>query len=81
MMEQNLKTTHHGAQKVDAKFKQEEKLGRQLNWSRSDETKGSFITISLDNVSIENETGWIQMSKFHAEWSKRFFDVLVSYLR
>ena len=25
MMEQNLKTTHHGAQKVDAKFKQEEK--------------------------------------------------------
>ena len=37
--------------------------------------------ISLPGVSIENETDWTQMAKFHAEWSKKFFDVIVPYLK
>ena len=36
----------------------------------------------IDNdVSIENETDWLQMAKFHAHWSKKFYDVIVPYLR
>ena len=55
-------------------------LGTQLSWQRSDDTKGSYVVICLDGVSIENEADWIQMAKFHAEWSKKFYDVFVPYL-
>ena len=30
---------------------------------------------------VKNETDWLQMAKFHAEWSKKFYDVIVPYLR
>lgn len=56
-------------------------LGSQLEWLRSNDTKGSYIVIQLENVSIENEADWTQMAKFHAEWSKKFYDVFVPYLR
>lgn len=59
----------------------EEKLGNQIEWLRSDNTKGSYIVIRLDGVSIENESDWTQMAKFHAEWSKKFYDVFVPYLK
>lgn len=55
-------------------------LGTQISWLRSDDTKGSYIVIRLENVSIENEADWMQMAKFHAEWSKKFYDVFVPYL-
>lgn len=55
-------------------------LGTALEWHRNDEAKSSKIAISLENVSIENETDWTQMAKFHAEWSKKFYDVIVPYL-
>lgn len=58
----------------------ESKLGSQVEWLRSEETKGSYIVVRLKDVSIQNETDWIQMAKFHAEWSKKFFDVMVPYL-
>ena len=53
----------------------------KLNWLRSDETKGSYITYKLPDVSITNETDWNMMAKFHAEWSKKFYDILVPFLR
>ena len=56
-------------------------LGTQISWLRSDDTKGSYIEIHLENVSIENEADWMQMAKFHAEWSKKFYDVFVPYLK
>ena len=56
-------------------------LGTQISWQRSDDTKGSYIVIRLENVSIENEDDWTQMAKFHAEWSKKFYDVFVPYLK
>lgn len=59
----------------------ESALGTQLDWLRSDDTKGSYIVIRLEGVSIENEADWTQMAKFHAEWSKKFYDVFVPYLK
>lgn len=56
-------------------------LGANLNWMRSDDTKSSYVTIRLENISIEHETDWTQMAKFHAEWSKKFYDVFVPYLK
>lgn len=56
-------------------------LGVQLDWVRGDDIKGSYIMIRLDDIGIENEANWIQVAKFHAEWSKKFYDVFVPYLR
>ena len=56
-------------------------LGTQLSWQRSDDTKSSYVVIHLNGVSIENEADWTQMAKFHAEWSKKFYDVFVPYLK
>ena len=56
-------------------------LGTQISWQRSDDTKGSYIVIRLEGVSIENEADWTQMAKFHAEWSKKFYHVFVPYLK
>ena len=58
----------------------ESELGVTLTWSRNDDVKSSKIYYQLDNVSIENEVDWLQMSRFHAEWSKKFYDVFVPYL-
>ncbi|MGN1156481.1 MAG: DUF4268 domain-containing protein [Agathobacter sp.] len=58
----------------------EAKLGVTLVWNRGEEIKSCKISYQLDNVSIENETDWLQMARFHAEWSKKFYDVIVPYL-
>ncbi|MEE1503412.1 MAG: DUF4268 domain-containing protein, partial [Acutalibacteraceae bacterium] len=58
----------------------ESKLGTTLEWTRNDEVKSSKVSISLNDVSISNETDWLQMAKFHADWSKKFYDVIVPYL-
>jgi len=59
----------------------EAKLGIELIWSRSDEIKASKVYYQLDGVSIENEVDWLQMARFHAEWSKKFYDVIVPYIK
>lgn len=59
----------------------EQHLGTSLQWRRSEETKASYIVCRLPDVGISNETDWIQMSKFHAEWSKKFYDVFVPLLK
>lgn len=58
----------------------ESKLGVQLIWNRGDDIKSSKVSYQLNGVSIINETDWLQMARFHSEWSKKFFDVLVPYL-
>ena len=58
----------------------ESKLGTELQWNRGDDIKSSKVFIQLDNVSIENEDDWPQMAKFHAEWSKKFYDLIVPYI-
>ena len=59
----------------------EEKLKTTLQWDRGDEKKSSKIFMQLNNVSIENETDWLQMARFHAEWTKKFYDVIVPYIK
>lgn len=59
----------------------ESKLGVPLFWNRGDDIKSSKVALQLDNVSIENETDWLQMAKFHANWSKKFYDIIVPYLK
>lgn len=63
------------------KEKIEDDLGVSLSWDRNDEVKVSKVSYQLNNVSIENEVDWLQMARFHAEWSKKFYDVIVPYLR
>ena len=58
----------------------ESSLDTMLTWNRNDDAKSSKIFVSLGNVSIENESDWLQMAKFHAEWSKKFYDIIVPYL-
>lgn len=59
----------------------EDKLGSEIEWKRSDNTKGSYISKNLPDIGIINENNWIQLAKFHAEWSKRFYDVFASLLQ
>ena len=59
----------------------ENQLGISLEWRRSNDTKASYIGHKLPEIGIINETNWIQMAKFHAEWSKKFYDVIVPVLQ
>ena len=52
-------------------------LGVQLEWYRADEQKSSKISYTQKGVSINKEDDWQRMSKFHAEWSKKIYDVVV----
>ena len=58
----------------------ESSLGTELQWDRGDDKKSSKVYLQLDNVSIENETDWLQMAKFHADWTKKFYDVIVPFV-
>ncbi len=59
----------------------EDKLGVSVKWERGDDFKASHITYELPGVSITNETDWIRMAKFHAEWSKKFCDSILPILK
>lgn len=58
----------------------ENTLGIPLFWNRGDDMKLSKVFCQLDGVSIEREDDWTQMAQFHAEWSRKFYDVLMPYL-
>ena len=57
----------------------EKALGVQLDWWRF-EGKASYVHYKLD-LGLSDEANWTQMAKFHAEWSKKFYDVFVPYLQ
>lgn len=52
----------------------EKNCGALLNWKRGDDIKLSKISYQLNGVSIQNESDWIQMAKFQAEWSNKFYN-------
>ena len=58
----------------------EKTLGVSLIWNRGDDIKSSKVFYQINGVSIDNETDWLQMARFHAEWSKKFYDIIVPYL-
>lgn len=65
---------------ISNKAEIESRLGISLNWNRGDDIKSSKVYYQLD-TGIENEINWIQAAKFHAEWSRKFYDVLVPYIK
>jgi len=65
---------------ISIRMRLKQKLGTELQWNRGDDIKSSKVFIQIDNVSIENEEDWPQMAKFHADWSKKFYDVIVPYI-
>lgn len=58
----------------------EEELGVSLTWERADEFKASWVSYSLQGVSIEREEDWPRMARFHAEWSEKICNALLPYL-
>lgn len=62
------------------KDKIEKDLNTKLIWERNDDLLSSKIYVTLENVSINNDADWELIAQFHAEWSKKFYDVLVPYL-
>lgn len=58
----------------------EKQLGIELTWKRGEETKSSSICYVLDNISIDNENEWNRMATWHAEWSKKFYDVFIKFI-
>lgn len=59
----------------------EEKIGISLNWVRADDKKASWISYSLERVSITNEKDWVRMAEFQAKWSNRMLSVMLPYLK
>lgn len=53
--------------------------GISLNWWRFD-GKASYVDHHIDGIGIDDENNWPRMAKFHAEWSKKFYDVFVPLL-
>ena len=56
-------------------------LGVELNWWRFDQGKASYVDYHIKGIGMEDETRWVEMAEFHAEWSKKFYDVIVPILR
>lgn len=55
-------------------------IGTTVLWDRGNDKKSSRIYIELNGVSINNESDWIRMRKFHAEMSKELYDAVVPYI-
>ena len=66
---------------VKHKAEIESAVGNALVWQRGDDIKASKVYIQLNNVSIENESDWYRMVEFQAEWSKKFYSVLVPIIK
>lgn len=59
----------------------EAKIGTSnLNWNKANENKASWITYTLENVSITKESDWPRMAKFHADWGAKIADAMIPYL-
>ena len=58
----------------------ESALDVALNWNRAEDKKASKVYTQLANVSIEREVDWLQMARFHADWSKKFYDVIIPFI-
>ena len=58
----------------------EDAVGDVLIWNRADDYKASWISYDLKDVSVANETDWPRMAKFMAEWSKKYYDVILPVL-
>ena len=55
--------------------------GKPLLWDRGDDKKTSRIYSVLEGVSIFNETDWLQMANYMAEWSRKMYVVFVPIIK
>lgn len=62
------------------KVRIEDQLGTSLIWARGDDIKASKIFYEIDSTGIGSEENWSIVAKFHAEWSKKFYDVFTPIL-
>lgn len=58
----------------------ERALDASLVWNRNDDINLSKVSCQLSGVSIEKEEDWMKMARFHAEWSRKFYDKMVPYI-
>ena len=58
----------------------ENEVGVKLHWDRADDFKASWISYTLDNVSIANESDWDRMAEFLGEWSAKIRRAMVPLL-
>ena len=66
----------------DRKEAIEEAFGTEVDWWAFEKGKSSYVNICCpEAVGMSKTDSWEKMAKFHAEWSKKFYDVLVPYLR
>ena len=59
----------------------EQVLGTPVEWNRNDDKKIAYALYRKPGIGIGNESDWTQMAKFHAEWSKKFYDAFVPLLQ
>lgn len=55
--------------------------GQSLIWDRGDDKKTSRIYSVLEGVSIFNQTDWLQMANYMAEWSRKMYEAFVPVIR
>lgn len=58
----------------------ENKIGVQLQWTRADGYVTSWIVYPLNGVSLGNEQDWPEMAKFHATWSNKIVEAMLSFI-
>lgn len=59
----------------------ESALHTSLIWECKKNVKSCYVSTQKIDAGILNEADWPQMAQFHAEWSKKFYDVFVPYLQ
>ena len=59
----------------------EQNLGTNLDWWSSEKWKAFYVNINYQgNAGIYKEKEWEAMARFHAEWSKKIYDVFTPLL-
>ena len=59
----------------------EKAFGEPMDWYRAEDNIASSMVYVLKGVSISNETDWIRMAKFHAEYSRKMCDAILPVLK
>jgi len=56
----------------------EKRLDSQLVWDRGVPQKRCKIDKILDGIDMKNEEDWEVVATFHAEWTRKFYDEIIT---
>ena len=59
----------------------EKKYGDALIWKRLNNNNASTISFACHDFGLSTPERWTEMAEFHAEKSRRLYDVFMPYLR